>query len=287
MTRLQDQAMIAVLHQRAWSAKATDRQIAHEVEDANDAAADTISVIKSLVPKEYTAPIRAIMRIGKAEHDRLTVAGFMRGQSLLATANFDRYAITQSTIKDEFYVAVKRFTDIYPQVLAEAPRRLNRAYKEGDFPSLSQITEYFEYSNKFLPVPTVSDWRLEGINQEEAEELKGQADEQIKVMYAEATREIFERAKGILENIAKQARDFGPNGSPLRDATIENLKEMAELVCTMNVANDPLLDEVGRDMVREFAEVIPAQLRQEEKLRNNVASAATRILAKIARRNEP
>lgn len=288
MARLQDQAMIVSLHQRAWSAKATDRRIAGEVEDANDAESGTMRVIKELTPKQYISPIRSIMRIGKAEHDRITVGGFIRGQSLLSTANFDRYAITQSTIRDEFYQAVDRFMVVYPEVLALAPKRLSKAYRASDFPTIGQIRDYFEYDNKFLPIPAVHDWRLEGINTDEADVLRQQAEEQVRIMYHDATKEVFERAKVILENIANQAKEFGtgPNGSPLRDATIENLKEMAELVCTMNVANDPLLDEVGRDMVKEFADIIPAELRRSDELRHNVATAASRILSKIAKRND-
>ena len=283
MTRLQDQAMIAELHQRAWSARATDKNLAEEIEDAKEAESGSMRVIKELAPRQYISPIRSIMRLGKAEHDRVTVAGFMRGQSLLATANFQRYALFQSTIKDEFYKAVDRFVEIYPRILSTAEVRLGMAYREADFPTHGQIRDYFEYENKFRPIPSTSDWRLDGIANEQADDMREQIENEVKTVYNEATKEVFRRARTTLENIAKQAKNYGTekNSSPLRNITIDNLKEMAELVCTMNIANDPLLAEVGRDMVKEFSTVEAADLRKDDDLRQNVASAAERILARF------
>lgn len=286
MTRLQDQAMIAVLHQRAWSAKVTDREIASELEDEKEAEAGSLRVIKELTPAQYIAPIRKIMRLGKDEHNRITVAGFMRGQSLLSTANFDQYALGQSAIRDEFYKAVDRFVDFYPNILTAAPARLKKAYRSSDFPTVDQIRGYFEYHNDFLPIPVTDDWRLEGINTETAELMREQAEAQVKATYEAATKEVFERAKAVLENIANQCRNYGSEkgASPLRDATVKNLKDMAELVCSMNIAQDPLLDEVGREMVREFSTVLPADLRKSDQMRQDIASVADRILARIATR---
>ena len=283
MTKLSEKAMLVSLHQRAWAAKAVDHEIASDTETTYGAETGTISVVKALTPKEYIQPVYQIMWFGRKEHYRLVTPGLSTGQHLLSAAMVDRYTMIQMQIKESFQFAVDKFISIYPEILEGAPARLNKAYKASDFPTESQIRGYFEYRHAFLPVPDVTDWRLEGVDTGDVNEIRGSIEDEVRAMFNTATKEVFERARGVLANIAAQAEEYKPgpgSGGALREATINNLKEVSELVMSMNVMSDPALAELGKEMIENFANLEAARLRKDEELRKDLAATATRLLKK-------
>lgn len=285
MSNLSTKAMLVVLNQRAWTAKAIDHEIAAATEATYEAEQGTMRVIKELTPKEYVQPVYQIMWLGRKEHYRMTVHGLTHGQHLLSAAMVDRYTMIQLEIKESFYFAVDNFLSIYPDILAGAPARLNKAYKASDFPSEGQIKGYFEYRHSFLPVPNVTDWRLDNVDQKDVDNMRGAIEDEVRAMFNNATKEVFERAKGVLANIAAQAEDYKPgpgSGGGLRDAAIANLKEVSDLVMRMNVTGDPSLDQLGKEMVENFANLEAARLRKDEELRKTLSETANRLLKKYA-----
>ena len=49
----------------------------------------------------------------------------------------------------------------------------------------------------------------------------------------------------------------------------------------MNVTNDPVLEKVGRTMLKEFADLNGHELRRSAELRDSTAKMAQSILAKM------
>jgi hypothetical protein len=281
--KLETRGILVTLTQRAWKATATDRELAEATEQAAHAETGTMRVIKELTPKDVIQPIKYIMSVGRSEHYNMTVPGLMRGQQLLASAMFYDYLTVQKEIESIFLARVNHFLEIYPAIIEAAPARIGSGYKVEDFPSVNQIRSYFEYKYTFIPVPTIDDWRLEGLASVDQGNLKIEIEDQVKVMYNRATREMFDRAKEILTRVAKQAREYtgGPGSAQLRDATIENLKEMANLVVKMNVTDDPELSRIGYEMIEAFADEEGQKLRQDQTARERIAAAAERIAARI------
>jgi hypothetical protein len=280
MSEYQTKAILVSLNMRAWKATATDRELAEATESATKAETGTMRVIKDLTPKSYIQPIKHIMHIGRTEHYRYTVPGLARGQHLLASAMFDTYMEVQSELRRAFEERVENFVKIYPDIVQDAPRRLHNAFKAYDFPPQEAISQFFEYSYNFTPVPKVDDWRLSGLNIEETEQLKELAEANITAMFNRATKEVFDRAKEVLTKIAQQARAYnGGSGSSaqLRDATIQNLKEVAQLVVKMNVTGDHALAKLGYEMIEAFADAQGDHLRSNEKARLKIAKAAERL----------
>jgi hypothetical protein len=284
MNDLNHRAMLASLTRRIWQAATVDRDIAEQAENETGAVHGSLKVIKELVPSTSLKKIKRVADIGYIEHCNMTVPGFIRGQNLLCTAAHERYTKVQAQVRDAFDEAVLEFTKEYPKIVAGAPKRLKRAFKESDFPSPAAIPSYFEYKIQFFPVPTVDDWRVEGLADGDMEQLRIDAEASIKSMYNDATRQVFYRARVVLEKIANQAKDYvgGPGASLLRDATIENLKEVSELVSMMNISEDPLLYQIGKEMTDHFANIEGPELRKSAQMRKDVASAAASIMKRIA-----
>lgn len=279
--KLADRAMMVSLHQRAWQGNVRDDDISSTMVDHYGAEPGTIKAIKSLTPISYVKPIIVTANYGRREHYHLTVPGFVKGQQLLATKVYERYVGTQQAIQSEFEDRVKKFIDIYPDILASAPQRLNKAYKEEDFPTVKQIATYFEYAVNFSPVPNIDDWRLDGLGKENETDVRLKAENRVRSMYDNAVQEMFRRAHEVLSKIAKQADEYEDTKGGLKDVTIKNLHDMTELVLSMNITNNPLLVEIGNEMRDSFAGLDGKELRTNADLRESISDRAKRILDQI------
>lgn len=283
MSKISHRAMLMTLSIRLWKATATDRSVAIQAELSNSAESGTMTVIKKLAPKHVIHPIGTIARIGREEHYKLTLPGLVKGQCLLPTAVFERYMMTQREIKESFFAAVENFIRIYPEIIAKAPKRLGGANRASDFPSVTVIRSYFDYSYHPSPVPEVSDWRLDDqISSVDQEQMRSEITASVEGMYAKATAEVFAQCQEWLENLKKQAENYNVRapGAMLRDATIENMQEFVDIVQSMNITGDPKLAAVIADM-RKFSKMAGEELRKSEDKRTEVADLAGSILAKI------
>lgn len=281
---LSSRSMQVTLHQRIWQAQSTDRALAATVEKTTEAKNRTMKVLKQLAPTDYLLPIRRIAVFGREQHERLTLPGLQRGVQLLATKLFDEYALGQAEIRESFFVEVKRFCGIYPEIVEEAPKRLGKAFRAMDFPSADRIASYFDYNVRFLPVPEAGNWLLDDVDIEDVNRLRNEVENQNNEMFREATAELFNRAIGVLENLSTQAKEYveGPSsGARLREATINSVKDMAMLISSMNIINDPLLAATATEMQEKFANVEAYELRHNAETRKTVSDAAERLIAKL------
>jgi hypothetical protein len=283
MTNLQSKAMLVSLNLRSWRGTVKDNGIARDTERSYEAEEDTLTTIKKLTPRHLMQPIDSIINAARQEHYRFTVPGLIKGQQLLASRAFEDYCYIHKHLKDDFFKFVDQFTAYYPKLLADAPRRLGKAYKEEDFPPSSRIRGYFDYRIQFAPVPEINDWRLDGVDEGEVSKMRNEVEDEVRIMYRRAIREVYERAREILANVANQAKEYkgGPGDSRLRDATIRNLKDISALVLKMNVTGDKDLDQLGYEMVECFADAEASNLRSNEKARTAIAEAAERLLKRI------
>lgn len=278
---LQDRAMIAALSRRVWEAAVTDRDIASQAEAINEAAPRTLKVIKTLIPKELLMPIRRIADLGYAEHVKRTVPGLMRGQHLLATAMFEEYCLIQSAIKDRFWVKVNEAQELYPEFITDARKTLGKAFKEEDFPSVRQFRKLFDYDVKFLPVPKIDDWRLTGIGGGDMEKVRSDAEEHVRAMFNNATKELFTRAHDVLAQFVGQLKSHGTPGHGLKPATLEGLKEVSGLLVRMNVTDDEELNRLGYEMIESFMDCEIEKLRTDEQLRSGMAAKVDVLLKRM------
>jgi hypothetical protein len=276
--------MYVQLSQSIWQAHASDRRLAADVEKTTSADNRTMRVLKQLAPTDYLLPIKRIATYGRDQHERLTLPGLVKGQQLLATRTFDEYVAIQGEIKDSFFEAVRSFCGIYPDIVDKAPKRLGKAYDPDDFPEVSKIKTYFDYTIRFSPVPDTGNWLLDNVDQSDLAMLRNEVENEKNEMFREATKELFERAQTVLDNLASQALNYvegQSNGAALRDITINSVKDMADLVVNMNITGDVTLDTVGKEMQEKFRDIEAKSLRTDAKERSEVAKTAARLLEKL------
>lgn len=281
---LSSRSMFVALSQRMWQAQVTDKELAYGVEQSSDAKARTMRVFKRLAPTDYLLPIRRVAILGKDHHERMTLPGLQKGQQLLATKLFDEYALAQAEIKDCFFKEVDKFCDIYPDIVAEAPKRLGRAFNPMDFPEVEKIRTCFDYAIRFSPVPDSGNWLLDDVDSEDLDKLRNEIENDKNSMFRDAAKELLERTATVLEKLANQAKEYKEgetNGSLLKEVTINSVKEMAALVSSMNITGDPLLDATGKEMLEKFGKLDAKELRHNADMRASISAAAQRLVDKL------
>ncbi len=282
MNKLSHRAMLMHFSVRQWKATKSDRSLAIQTEMNNSAETGTMTVIKSLVPKHLIHNIEVIARIGREEHYKLTLPGLVQGQHLLPTAQFERYMQTQRAVKENFLDAVEKFVGIYPDIIANSPKRLGKAALKSDFPSTTVIRSYFDYTYTPSPVPEAQDWRLDDVDAADQDAMRAEITASVEQMYSKATQDVMDQCKAWLEKLKGQADNYNVKapGAMLRDATIENMQEFVEIVQSMNITGDLTLQKVISDM-RKFAKVSGEELRKSEENRKDLSGLASKILAKF------
>lgn len=278
MSMISDRAIMVSLSIREWTGQAADRHLSHQAEVGANAENGTLTVIKELTPRHFLKPIKTAERIARQEHLRMTVPGLHRGQHLLATAMFMEYTNIMGNLRDNFNSCVRDFITHYPDIISKAPARLGDAYRESDFPSVGDMQRYFDFDLQFSPVPKVNDWRLDDLSQSDIEEIRSSCQSEVEDMFKEATMEIFQRAKDVLERFLVQAASEDAN---IRKPTIDNIRDMAHLVLRMNITKDPELERLGYEMMEHFDTNSAEDIRNDGDLRKKLAEAAKTLVGRI------
>lgn len=284
---LHSRAMLCSLHQSLWQAKATDRDIATKTEKESNAERGTLSVVKALTPGYLIRPIKYLAEVGRQEHNVMTLPGLVRGQQLLAAASFDRYISIQREVKERFFEAVETFCKTYPDIVQQAPRRLGTTFKQNDFPKPDKIKGYFGYDVKFAPVPQVSNWFMDGLSDDEANQIRDQVKMEVEGMFSNATRELFERTRDSLTKLAEHAANYDQTKPALlQDRTIFHVKEIISLLPEMNILQDPTLDKIAKEMTDLLKNTEAKDIRADDALRSKIASISKSLALKIPERTE-
>jgi hypothetical protein len=283
MSNKMDGAMLTTLTIRKWQAKCRDREVLSFVENHYEAKKGNMSLVKKLVPDFYVRPINFAAQTGRQEHYKYTVPGIRQGMHLLSTELWEEYVTKQRVIKKSFFDAVDIFLENYDLIIEDAPRLLGKTFKESDFPSKASVRAHFDYDLQFLPVPDIHDWRLQGIENDEVEQIKASVRDDVEAMYQDATAELINRATDMMDKLYEQIVTFDPKtgGAKLRDATIEHAREIARLTVDMNITKDPDLDSAGKQMMEQLEGVESESLRTDPVVRKSLAASFQKLSAQL------
>jgi hypothetical protein len=165
--------------------------------------------------------------------------------------------------------------------IAEAQILLDTAFRTEDYPTESEMRDRFSITVRVEPIP--ENIVLDGIL---ADELKDfQADHEANIQKAvgnamtDAWRRIYEVASKCAESLKNPEKVF-------RDSLIGNVRELVEVLPSLNVTDDPNLDEARNQLQERIASMYPADLRGTspscKAFRAETAKAAEEIAANAA-----
>jgi len=159
---------------------------------------------------------------------------------------------------------------------------LGDLFDASDYPSQEEFVSKCSFVVDLDTVPDASQDVRAGFSPEHQERLRSALSSQHASKVQDAVRELNGRLESTLRKLVDRMKEYdgGQKGS-FRDSLMGNVRELAGLLDGMNITGDPAIEEARIRMIRDLCTVEASDLREDEALRDRVATAATDILTRV------
>lgn len=265
--------MLAQVSISQWTGRRYDKTVSQEVEKAH-AARDAGRFNKMLVDKALLDPIAKLAGEIRQYHYDKTLPWSNDGARLLPSKLFMDYSTWLRNHRDKFNTLVRDLVSKYPDEVQAARQRLGTMYNPEDYPAPSEIGRKFAIEVEFVPVPDARDFRVEVTN-EVAEEIRESITKAVEARQTQAIKDCYRRAYDVVSKIHERLSD--PKAI-FKDSLIENARDLADVLPSLNILDDPRLTVLQADIER-LTKHAPRTLRNASWTRAEVAGIAGEILA--------
>jgi len=287
---LAQRAMLVDLSISCWNAYAIDCEVTAHVHTDYEASRDSGAYRKRLLPHDPVSwkAVRQARSSMIAEHKRLTLP-WSTGLRILTREGFLDYGRSMAQARACFDAAVYTFLKDYPEQVTIAMDRLGRMANPTDYPNAESLRPLFGVSLEFFPVPTSGDFRVE-LGSDEVAMIREQIDGLAAQRVQQAQRDLWDRMLGAVAHFsavltkvqqASAAKDRGEEVDlPLiRESMLAKLGEVARLAETLDLENDPRLEEIRTEIGGLICD--RKDLRDHAGVRAAAISEADRLAAKM------
>jgi len=264
-----------------WSGRKLDKSATAKFNSDNHADDDAGRYNKLLIAKDAIKQITKASGAARTAHYRLTLPWADNGQRVLPTKLFWEYTEELQGFKDQFYVAVEKFCDAYPDLVADAKARLGDLYDPDDYPPTDEVRRKFSFNYDITPVPDTGDFRVD-IEKAALDDLSEQLKGRLLETQKEAMREVWGRLREAVKAVSDRFSGKTDEKVIFRDSLIGNIRDICELVPKMNLEDDPELDRLAEEVKLELASIDPQALRDFPIDRVKAKAKADDIVKKMA-----
>jgi len=283
---ISEKAMIAAVNITAWSGRKLDRQVTDEVNRDHGASADAGRYNKALLSRDALAEINKVAGEARDDHYARTAPWFDNGSRILSAKGYLAYAAAMQKHKAKFDAAVASFSAGYSAYVDAAKARLNGMFKAEDYPDPSEIAARFSFGYSIMPMPDADDFRVD-VGEAAAEAIRADIKARTDKAIGDAMGDVFKRVCDKVGHMATKLAETRENdkGDKLaaifRDSLVENVRELAALLPSLNITNDPLLASVA-DRMTALCRYDAEALRDDASARAEIAKAAAAIVDDVS-----
>ena len=273
---LHERAMIVRVSISQWTARRYDKKVSDKVEK-DYGSKDSGRWNKILISREAIQEIQSLCGEARQYIYRKTWAWGDNGDRVLPNHSFSEVDAELKNYKRKFDERVEKFCMNYPALIEEAKERLNGMFSKDDYPDPSRIQERFDFRIGYFPIPQAGDFRV-SLDISEAEKIKAAIKEENDRLLQIANRELWER---IFKNVSHMAERLADVKAIFRDSLVENIKELCDELDKLNIMQDKDLKEMVDRIRTHLSGEDPDELRNNRKLRKEIAKEANDILIEI------
>lgn len=268
-------ALLVSVHIHQWGNRKSDKSATAMATVGHGASEDAGNFTKKLLP--HAVEMRRISTLHGQIRDFVnmeTLPWMADGTRILASQNYLDFVSKFRAKKSEFESAVADFILAYPQLIADAQAKLGGLYNAADYPSPERLASKFKCEMDLMPLPDVTDFRLE-ISDAERRKFESK----IRETQAKAMLDCWSRLHTVVKSAAERLAD--PKGV-FRESLISNITEICQLLPKLNFTNDPML-EAERVKIEQLASgLAPEMLRSNASERKSAADQLAQIQSKMA-----
>ena len=268
-------AMLVNVQISMWEGRKHDREVTQEVNAEHHATHDAGRYHKHLfggsVP-ELSAIVTAAGYL-RGAHYTQTLPWTDSGWRLLPTENYMEYTTQMRALIAKYHEAADRFETAYERRVRESEDKLGTMFRASDYPSASSVRHRYQVALQFSPLPAGDDFRVDLPGAEMAQMRKDVEDRMTKAVEL-ATKAAWTRLGDAIAKLRPRLTD----GKHLRDAMLDNLREVAEALGRLNITQDPALDVARTEVLQRLTHLDAETLRDNPRARTDAAMAADAIL---------
>ena len=267
-------AVLIDLSISVWTGRKMDKRASLDVTSQNNAAKGVASVSKRLLGD--CAELDALQKFAanaRNIHYAMTMPWSDLGMRLCPTRKYigdgttQGYERTMTELQTEFARLTDTFLNAYEWEIQNAQLKLGDLFSQDEYPTRQALESKFRFRFTALPLPDAGDWRLD-IGNEAAQSLKQQYEKFYGDQLKTAMSDVWNRAYDALVKMSERL-DYadGETKKIFRDSLVTNVQEIADLLQTCNITNDPVMTEAHKKLDSALQGVTPEALREDSYLR--------------------
>jgi hypothetical protein len=272
-------AMLVDLNISVWTGRKMDKKVSEEVDSVKGTKARAGNYHKKLLAgSDKLENIQKIVGAIRTWNYERTLPWTDNGSRLLPMKAFFDYKQTLNKFETDFNKAVDEFLEEYPQLVSSSAFTLGDLFDRAEYPTAESLRDKFKFKYVFMPVPDAGDFRVdveESAKKELEEQYKGYYETKLNVAMDSAWARLYE----VLTHISERLDYSDENKKKFWDSTITNAVELCELLTTLNITNDPKLEQARQKLERALNGVEPSDVRESEGIRKSVKTKVDEILS--------
>lgn len=273
-----------------WTARKMDKSATKDArERANATAKAGVRVYKSVLASDSLDKIHTIVGAARTEHEKRTVPWAYKGPGAITSAGYPAYKAAMAEHERAFNRAVASFIETYAveyrAVMSDPShsirQELGSLFNPADYPAPEALRTKFSFAVSCEPMPAAADFRVQGLAPELVAEIKEDMAANNVAALANANTTAWGRVLERVEMLKARLTEY-TNGQAAKfyNSWQDNVKELADLIPSINVTNDPDLTRMARRLVALTA-YSNEDLKASESLRLEVIKQAHGVLADI------
>jgi hypothetical protein len=276
-TNLSSKALLVELKIGNWSGRRYDPSASLSVSETFNNDPEYARVNKALVAKDAIQKIYQIVYAVRRYHYSMTLPWGDSGARLLPGELYLEYSKKIGEFKRKFISRVEEFLSSYPELMKEARHTLNGLFKPDDYHSLRGLRNKFCFELHFTPISEIDDLRI-NLQKADKEKLKREIEYRQNQLQEEAMTNLWQRLYELVKPMADKLND--PKGI-FRDSLVEKIHDLVNLLPKLNISGDQHLTDLTNEIRQKLCTHSPAELRDLDGVRGQVAKDADDILDKM------
>lgn len=288
-TALKDRALLVSISISGWSARKLDRKVSKEVADKHHADEDADRVgryNKVLVAHDKLDEYQKVQSRARLDHYELTLPWGDDGWRLIAADAYERYDRMMTAHKEHLERIADEIVAAYPEMQAEAERRLGDLYNSQDYPNATAVRRKFSFWRGTDVISTSEDLRVQFSNIDHSK-IAEQIDTMVNERLQTALDEPWKRIRAVLEAVAAKMESYSASKEQglkavMHDSIIGNVRDLVGILPLLNVTGDPELERIARDLEQRICNFDVKALKEDDLVREDARREAQALLDRMA-----
>jgi hypothetical protein len=262
-----------------WTGRKMDKKVSEEIDASKSTKARAGNYHKKLLAgSDKLEKVQKIATAVRAWNYQHTLPWSDGGSRLLPMKSFFDYKATLGNYEAQYTQAVEDFLTEYPQLVSGSAFTLGDLFDRGEYPDVEELRNKFRFKYVFCPVPDAGDFRID-VEEQAKSELQQQYKEYYDGKLADAMKDAWDRLHETLTHLSDRMDYTDENKKKFWDSTITNASDLCGLLTSLNVTNDPKLEDMRQKLEKALNGVDASDIRESEAIRTSVKSKVDDILS--------